>query len=79
MSVAEANRHNDQYEHNGPHMDFGETRRWTKRLRIVPIRRPSVAPPLCHRGCTPAFRRAAFHVRQLIVLINDDGLVHITL
>ncbi|HEU4506501.1 MAG TPA: hypothetical protein VFR79_16835 [Nitrospira sp.] len=45
----------------------------------MPIRRPYVAPHLCHRGGTPAFRRAAFHVRQLIVLINDDGLVHITM
>jgi hypothetical protein len=73
-------RHHD---HNVNHpQEFGRKRRrtWT-RLRIVPIRRPSVAPLLCHRGCGPAFRPAAFmdaDVRasgdqQLTILVHSHS------
>ena len=60
MPVAEADRHNDHHEQEAAHMDLARSGDTRKRLRIVPIRRPSVAPHLCHRGCAPVVRRAAF-------------------
>jgi len=41
------------------------------RLRIVPIRRPSVAPHLCHQGCEPALP-----VRSLFIDAERSGRAH---